>query len=144
MLTASDSLLRWRSEFPILSTCNYLISNSLGAMPAKTRQRLAEYADEWADKGVVAWETWLPLVERAGDLIASLINAAPGSVIMQPNVSIAESILISCLDFTGARNKIVYSDLEFPTIQYNWQAQAARDLSDLALIEIADRKQRPG
>lgn len=126
MLMATDSLLRWRSEFPILSTCNYLISNSLGAMPAKTRERLAEYADDWAVKGVVAWEKWLPLVSRAGDLIGSLINVPAGQVIMQPNVSIAESVLISCLDLSGKRSKIVYSDLEFPTIHYNWQAQAGR------------------
>ena len=29
----ADPLLKWRAEFPILSRCNYLISNSLGAMP---------------------------------------------------------------------------------------------------------------
>ncbi len=125
MLTQGP-LLRWRSEFPILSTCTYLISNSLGAMPARTRARLEEYANDWAMQGVVAWDKWLSLVTRAGDLVGSLINAPPGQVIMQPNVSIAESILISCLDFSGRRNKVVYSDLEFPTVHYNWQAQAAR------------------
>ena len=126
MLTEPHSLLRWRSEFPILSTCNYLISNSLGAMPARTRERLAEYADDWADKGVVAWEKWLALVDRAAGLVASLINAPSHTVMMTPNVSIAESILISCLAFSDRRNKIVYSDLEFPTIHYNWQAQTGR------------------
>jgi len=126
MLTVTDKLLKWRADFPILSTCTYLISNSLGAMPAKTRTRLTEYADDWAMKGVVAWEKWLALVTSCGDLIAALIGARAGQVIMQPNVSIAESILISCLDFSSRRNKIVYSDLEFPTVHYNWQAQAAR------------------
>ncbi|HXN08732.1 MAG TPA: aminotransferase class V-fold PLP-dependent enzyme [Candidatus Acidoferrales bacterium] len=126
MLVETNSLLAWRAEFPILSTCTYLISNSLGAMPARTRQRLSEYADDWAVKGVVAWEKWLALVSRCGDLVGSIINAPAGQVIMQPNVSIAESILISCLDFSGPRNKVVYSDLEFPTIHYNWQAQADR------------------
>ena len=32
-MTVSDPLLAWRDEFPILETCTYLISNSLGAMP---------------------------------------------------------------------------------------------------------------
>ena len=132
MLAQTNSLLAWRSEFPILSTCTYLISNSLGAMPARARKRLSEYAEDWAVKGVVAWEKWLPLVSGAADLVGSLINAPAGQVIMQPNVSIAESILISCLDFSGTRNKIVYSDLEFPTVHYNWQAQADRG----ARIEI--------
>lgn len=136
MLTQTDSRLRRRSEFPILSTCTYLISNSLGAMPAKTRERLAEYADDWATDGVGAWDKWLPLVSKASELIASIINAPANSVIMQPNVSIAESVLISCLDFSGKRNKIVYSDLEFPTIHYNWQAQTDRG----ARIEMVESK----
>jgi kynureninase len=126
MLAETNPLLSWRDEFPILSTCTYLINNSLGAMPARTRERLSEYADDWANQGVVAWEKWLPLVSHAGDLVGSLINAPADQVIMQPNVSTAESILISCLDFSGKRNKVVYSDLEFPTIHYNWQAQADR------------------
>ncbi len=126
MLTATDKLLKWRAEFPILSTCTYLISNSLGAMPSKTRGRLTEYADDWATQGVVAWEKWLPLVTHTGDLIGKLLGVPAGQVIMQPNVTIAESILISCLDFSGRRNRVVYSDLEFPTVHYNWQAQTSR------------------
>jgi len=138
MLTQTDSLLQWRSEFPILSTCNYLISNSLGAMPARARDGLAQYANDWAELGVVAWEKWLPLVDRAGDLVASLINAKPGEVIMQPNVSTAEWILISCLDFSGKRNKVVYSDLEFPTVHYAWQAQERRG-ARIDMVSSRDR-----
>jgi kynureninase len=137
MLAETESLLAWRAEFPILSTCTYLISNSLGAMPARARARLAEYADDWAVKGVLAWEKWLPLVSRCGDLVGALINAPAGQTIMQPNVSIAESILISCLDFSGRRNKIVYSDLEFPTIHYNWQAQVNRG-ARIEIVKSAD------
>jgi kynureninase len=121
-----DPLLAWRSEFPILERCTYLISNSLGAMPARTRARLAEYADDWAERGVVAWEKWLPLVSTVGDLVGTLIGAGPDEVIMLPNVSIAESILISTLDFSGPRNKIVYDELNFPTVHYNWLAQERR------------------
>jgi kynureninase len=137
MLAETESLLAWRAEFPILSTCTYLISNSLGAMPARARKRLSEYADDWAVKGVVAWEKWLPLVSHCSDLVGSLINAPAGQTIMQPNVSIAESILISCLDFSGKRNKVVYSDLEFPTIHYNWQAQVDRG-ARFEIVKSAD------
>ena len=132
-----DPLLARRSDFPILDRCTYLISNSLGAMPAKTRQRLSEYADDWATQGVVAWEKWLPLVTQVGDLVGRIINAGPGEVFMIQNVSIAESILISALDFSGPRNKIVYDDLNFPTIHYNWLAQESRG-AKVHLVKSAD------
>lgn len=137
MIVNTDPLLAWRSEFPILAKCTYLISNSLGAMPAKARTRLDQYADDWSSNGVEAWNDWLKLVDQASDLIAPLIGAPAGSVIMQPNVTIAESILISCLDFSGRRNKIVYSDLEFPTIHYAWQAQA-KNGATFAVVQSTD------
>jgi len=132
-----DPLLARRGEFPILRDCTYLISNSLGAMPGRTRDRLNEYADDWATQGVVAWEKWLPLVGQLGDLVAKIIGAGPNEVFMIQNVSIAESILISALDFSGKRNKIVYDDLNFPTIHYNWLAQESRG-ARVHLVRRAD------
>jgi kynureninase len=43
---ASD-LLRYRSEFPILESTTYLISNSLGAMPRGVETSLQHYAEMW-------------------------------------------------------------------------------------------------
>jgi len=126
MAVTSDTLLARRRDFPILSSCTYLISNSLGAMPARTRERLAEYADAWARRGVLVWDEWIGLQVQVGDLIGRLLNAARREVTILQNVSVAEATLISCLDFSGPRNKVVYSELEFPTVHYNWQAQAAR------------------
>ena len=50
-----DPLLRFRDEFPILARTTYLVSNSLGAMPRATRERLLAYADAWDELGVRAW-----------------------------------------------------------------------------------------
>ena len=52
----SDPLLRFRSEFPILERTNYMISNSLGAMPRGVYDAMKGYADTWAARGVRAWE----------------------------------------------------------------------------------------
>ncbi|MFN8451422.1 MAG: hypothetical protein U0521_23265 [Anaerolineae bacterium] len=54
MNPTADAGLAWRDQFPILSTCTYLISNSLGAMPRGVYDRLREYADTWATLGVRA------------------------------------------------------------------------------------------
>lgn len=120
----SDPLLKWRSEFPILEKKRgYLINNSLGAMPKKTYQRLTEYADLWASEGVMAWHRWLPMVEETASMVGRIINAPKGTMMMHQNVSTLTSILISAFDFGGKRNKIVLSELNFPSVVYNWLGQ---------------------
>jgi kynureninase len=124
MPSAHDPLLKWRSEFPILERkSGYLISNSLGAMPRRTREYLRDYADAWDTEGVVAWHSWLPMVSETADLVGSLFNAPPGTTTMHQNVSTLVSVLISGLSFQGRRNKVVLSELNFPSVVYNWMAQ---------------------
>ena len=122
-----DPLLAWRSEFPILETSTYLISNSLGAMPRAVHGRMAAYADSWAVRGVRAWEEeWWDLPAKVGDAIGRLLGAPPGSVSVHQNVTLAQAVLSSCYDFGGRRNKIVLVDLEFPSILYFYCEQRRR------------------
>jgi kynureninase len=119
----TDELLAWRKEFPILERTVYLISHSLGAMPARTRENLAAYADAWATRGIRAWEEgWWDMPVKIGDLIGKIIGAEPGGIVMQPNVSVCQSIVLSCFDWTGKRNKIVSEDLNFPSNLYIYKA----------------------
>ena len=121
----SDDLLKWRSEFPILDKTVYLISHSLGAMPRATHERLQEYADVWASRGVRAWaEGWWDMPVTVGNEVASIIGADPGTVVMHQNVSICQSLVLSCLKPTPRRNKIVYSELNFPSVMYVYEAHA--------------------
>jgi len=121
----TDELLQWRSEFPILEKAVYLISHSLGAMPKSTYERLHEYADVWATRGVRAWaEGWWNMPVTVGDEVGKIIGADPGSVVMHQNVSICQSLILSCLEPTPERNKIVYSELNFPSVMYVYEAHA--------------------
>jgi kynureninase len=121
----TDELLHWRREFPILDKTVYLISHSLGAMPRETYDRLHEYADIWATRGVRAWaEGWWDMPVTVGDEVARIIGADPGTVVMHQNVSICQSLIISCLEPTSRRNKIVYSELNFPSVMYVYEAHA--------------------
>lgn len=121
----SDELLKWRSEFPILEKTVYLISHSLGAMPKATHERLQEYANTWATRGVRAWaEGWWDMPVTIGDEVARIIGADPGTVVMHQNVSICQSLVLSCLEPTPQRNKIVYSELNFPSVMYVYEAHA--------------------
>ena len=122
-----DDLLRWQAEFPILDQTVYMISNSLGAMPREVHDRMREYTETWATRGVRAWaEGWWEMPVAVGNLVGRLIGAAPGEVTMQPNVTIAEAIIASCFDFRPLRNRIVYTDLNFPSVMYFYEAQKNR------------------
>jgi kynureninase len=114
-----DELLKYRDQFPILKTSNYLISNSLGAMPGRVRETLGEYAEIWSTRGVRAWqEHWWQLPRVVGNQVAELIGAPVGTVIMQPSVTLAHAQIFSCFEFTGKRNKVITDDMHFPSILY--------------------------
>src|SRR5215475_1202215 len=123
----SDPLLRFRSEFPILERTNYLISNSLGAMPRGVYDAMKGYADTWASRGVRAWgERWWMLAAQVGEELGVLMNAQTGTVSVHQNVTTCQAVVASCFDFSGKRNKIVYDDLNFPSVMYFWEAQQER------------------
>lgn len=119
-----DELLEWRKEFPILDNTVYMISHSLGAMPRRTRDRLQEYADMWATRGIRSWEEgWWMMPTTVGDLIGKIIGAGEGEVVMHQNVSVCQSIINSCFSFSeGKRNKIVSESLNFPSNLYIYNA----------------------
>jgi kynureninase len=119
-----DDLLKWRGEFPILDRTTYLISNSLGAMPRGVYDGMRAYADSWAERGVRAWEEgWWDMAVGVGDKIAPLIGAQPGEISLHQNVTLTQATISSCFDFRGPRNKVVMTDLEFPSIQYFYHEQ---------------------
>lgn len=123
----TDDLLKYRSEFPILDKAVYLISHSLGAMPRATYDRLHEYADIWASRGVRAWaEGWWDMPVTIGNQVARIIGADENTVVMHQNVSICQSLILSCLlpPKNAKRNKIVYEELNFPSVMYVYEAHA--------------------
>ena len=114
-----DPLLRWREEFPILSRTNYLVSNSLGAMPRGVYDSLHAFADTWAERGVRAWgEGWWDMSVELGNKIGAIIGAPPSTVCMQPNISLAIGMLLSVFDFDGPRNRVVAEGGIFPSVYY--------------------------
>ena len=135
----SDPLLSWRKEFPILQNTVYLISHSLGAMPRATSESLQEYADIWASRGVRAWaEGWWDMPITIGDQIARIIGAEPASVVMHQNVSICQSLILSCFEAGSKRNKIVYEDLNFPSVMYVYEAHARNGAFRIQTVKSND------
>lgn len=120
----TDPETRWRGEFPILGRTTYLISNSLGAMPRGVYDSLHGYGDAWAERGVRAWEdSWWDLPGKVADQISPLIGAGPGEISLHQNVTTTQAVITSCFDLRGPRNKVVMTDLEFPSVQYFYHGQ---------------------
>ena len=122
-----DPLLAFREEFPILEKTNYLVSNSLGPMPRTVPEKLAEYAHDWGELGVKAWNRgWWALPVAVGNEIAPLINASGGEIVMMPNVTIAQTAVLSAMAFLGDRDTVVMTELDFPSVRYMYAEMAQR------------------
>jgi len=134
----SDTLLVFREEFPILEKTTYLVSNSLGPMPRTVPAKLAEYARDWGDLGVKAWNRgWWELPVDVGNEIAPLINADNGEIVMMPNVTIAQTAVLSSIDFTKERDTVVMTELDFPSVRYAF-AEMAEKLGARVVVVRSD------
>ncbi len=133
-----DPLLAFRDRFPILERTNYLISNSLGAVPAEVATSLESYYQTWATRGVRAWEeAWWSMVSDLGDLVAPLIGAREGEVVFQPNVTTAHAVVLGAFDYSPRANRIVTDAMHFPSILY-LLAQEERDAARLVVVPSDD------
>jgi kynureninase len=138
-------LLDYRSEFPILAETTYLINHSLGAMPRRAEERLAEYARTWRERGIRAWgEGWWELPLTVGDQVGRIVRAPPGTTVMHQNVAVAEAVVRSCFRPTGERNRVVYERGNFPSVRYLYQAQPDLEVvvceDDGAIVEVIDER----
>lgn len=138
-----DDLLSYRSEFPILESTTYMISHSLGAMPRTVYDKLREFAEMWATRGIRSWaEGWWNLPVTTGNLLAPLLGVKEGQVVMHQNVSVSVSVLLSSFDYRPPRNKILYMDVDFPSVIYVLESQARRG-ANVEAIHSEDGLQVP-
>ena len=129
---------QWRDRFPILESSNYLVNHSLGAMPRGVFDKLQAFAEQWATRGVRSWtEGWWDAPVVTGNLLGKIMNAPKDTVVMHQNVSVIQSIVASALDFSGPRNKVVYTDQNFPTNMYVWEG-LRREGAEIVCVESDD------
>ena len=134
-----DPLLPFREEFPILETTNYLVSNSLGPMPRTVPDKLAEFARDWGELGVKAWNKgWWEMPVDVGNEIAPLVNAGAGEIVMMPNATIAQTAVLSSIEFTGKRDRIVMTELDFPSVRYAYAEMAKRVGAKVVVVKSDD------
>lgn len=112
-----------RSAFPILQRRNYLNSCSLGALSDRAEERLRDYVAEWHDYGASAWyEHWWGRLGELRARVETLFAAPAGTVALMPSTSACLAAISSSLDWTK-RNRIVTTELDFPTLLYQWKVR---------------------
>jgi kynureninase len=134
-------LERYRDEFEVVRRKAYLISASLGPVGIRSRRHLESYLDAWATKGApdhVWFEDIFPAMGRLKRSFADLAGCDADEVALTTNLSIALSTIASALDLSGARRRIVLSELDFPTDGHVWQAWAAKTGAELVWLRSPD------
>jgi selenocysteine lyase/cysteine desulfurase len=114
-----------RADFPIFEHTTYANSCSQGALSNRVRAAAEEWLAGWDENGA-EWEFWVERNEAARSAFASLVHAEPDDVAVTTSVSQGVSALVSALDLTGERNRIVISEYEFPTVGQIAHAQELR------------------
>jgi kynureninase len=74
---------------------------------------------------------------KLGDLLGPILGCGPGEISFHQNVTLAEAVVLSCFDFSGPRRKIVYTDMEFPSVRYLYQAQKEQG-AEICVVDSDD------
>jgi kynureninase len=143
-LDRADPLRDFRARFELPEGLIYLDGNSLGALPARTRERLrSAVEDEWAKGLIRSWDDagWISMPQRIGDKIARLVGARPGEVVAadSTSVNLFKALSVALRERPG-RRWILSERGNFPTDLYVAQG-LARQLSaghELLLVEDGD------
>lgn len=141
-LDAADPLARWRDEFfvpdPELA---YLDGNSLGMPPRRTLERVDTLMrEQWGRDLIRSWDHWVDLPREVGDLLAPLVGARPGEVVVHDSTTVNLYQLIrAALRLRPDRRVIAVDPADFPTDRYVVDSIARADgLEVRAGFELLD------
>ncbi len=119
---------RLRAEFPILERKIYLNSCSLGALSHRAAEYLEAFQDLWHELGASAWYgPWWEKLAELRSRVARFLGAPPGQVALLPSTSAALSVIAESVDY-GRRNRVVCTELDFPTLAYQWAVKPEVEL----------------
>lgn len=115
-----DPLRAFRDRFVIPDPAvSYLDGNSLGRPPAGASGVAERVIDAWSTELVEAWEHWIDRPLAVGDLLAPLLGAGPGQVIVGESTTVALHQAVSgALRAAPDRSTIVALRDDFPTDRY--------------------------
>jgi len=122
---ATDVSEKYRHLFPVLEKVTYVNACSQGALAIPVRDALNEYLDGMYERGSL-WDQWVMKQEELRALTAKAFSTKPENVAITSSASAGINSVLSSFDFSKGKNKIVTTDLEFPTMGQILHAQERR------------------
>ena len=123
---------QFRNQFAVLDEAPHFASCSQGALSdhlAHTMQRMtASLIGSQAP-----WDVWVGVVEQYRSMSAAFLGCTDRQIAVLSCASEGAFQVVSSLDWTGERNVLVTSDLEFPSVGNVWRAQ--RDGIEIVNVE---------
>lgn len=127
-----------REEFPTLRETAYLNTCSLGLLSNPSRQAVNRYLDLWAGSGAAAWyDHWMAQLTKLRQQFSRLVGCEETEVAIVPNISSGLAAISSSLDFSK-RNRVVTTELDFPTVAHHFLAQEGRGV-ETVIVPSKDR-----
>ncbi|WP_218830532.1 aminotransferase class V-fold PLP-dependent enzyme [Rubrivirga marina] len=119
-----------------------------GLMPRTVPALMAGFCEDWAERGVDAWNRvpdrwglghdtgWWSMPEDLADAYVAPMLAAPaGTCVLQPNVHWTVQALLSCDGPFEGRDEVVMTEGEFPSVRHSVQRWAG--LRDLRPVDVS-------
>ena len=128
-MDSADPLAGFRDRFVLPKGMIYLGSDSLGAMPKAAPARATDVVErEWGNDLIKSWNSagWFELPTRLGDMLAPLIGAEAGEVVVCDSTSQnLFKVLSTAVAMRPDRSVLILEGSNFPTNNYIAQGVAA-------------------
>ncbi len=151
-LDRTDPLASFRSEFEIPideagATKIYLVGNSLGALPVRSRDYVIAELDRWGRYGVEGHFTgelaWEPYHELLTEPMAAIVGGQSNEVVVMNALSVnLHLLMVSFYRPTGSRHKVIIEEHAFPSDHFAVESQIRQRGFDPAdsLVTLAPRE----
>lgn len=128
-LDADNPLVAHRDTFVVTDPdLLYLDGNSLGRLPAQAAEVVTDTVHrQWGERLIRSWnEGWWEQQVALGDLLAPVIGARPGEVIISESTTTnLFKLAVAAMRARPGRSTVVTDDLNFPTDNYALAGAAA-------------------
>jgi selenocysteine lyase/cysteine desulfurase len=125
MVAPRYDLAALRAQIPLLAHTIPLNNCSQAPLTTVAHAAADRFLELWNRQGM-DWDAWMAEVEASRRAFATLINADADEIGIVSSVSHAASAVATAMRFDGARDVVVASGAEFPTVGHVWLAQQTR------------------